>query len=245
MFIDIERTKNIELSLNQSMEMISQNNMQLKSFTHILSHNIRNHASNIALISSLVDASKLDEHNKELFEQIKKVSAGLDNTLNDLSAAIKIRESNLTSERLSFTQVTQEVLDVIGSDVKANGATVDHDFAVEYIDFPRAYLNSIILNLLTNAIKYKKPDVAPQIVLKTYINNQHRIVFECTDNGIGIDLDKHGEKIFGLYKTFHDHADANGVGLFLIKTQVESQGGKIQVESTPGIGSSFKITFNE
>lgn len=244
-FMDIERFKNTEISLNKSMELVSQNNMHLKSFTHILSHNIRNHANNIAAISALVNTAALDEHNKELFKKIKNVSAGLNTTLNDLTDAIKIRENVPIAEHLNFNEVTQKVLEVIESDVKASNAQIDFDFAVENIDFPRAYLDSIILNLLTNAIKYRKPDVAPHITLKTYINKKHHVVLECKDNGMGIDLKVHGEKIFGLYKTFHEHVDANGVGLFLIKIQIESQGGSVEVDSTPGIGSSFRVIFNE
>ena len=243
--MDIERFKNTEISLNKSMELVSQNNMHLKSFTHILSHNIRNHANNIAAVTALVNTAALDEHNKDLFKKINKVSAGLSTTLNDLTDAIKIRENVPIAEHLNFNEVTQHILEVIESDVKANNAQIDFDFAVENIDFPRAYLNSIILNLLTNAIKYRKPDIDPHITLKTYINKKHHVVLECKDNGIGIDLKLHGEKIFGLYKTFHEHADANGVGLFLIKIQIESQGGNVEVDSTPGQGTSFKVIFNE
>ena len=244
-FMDIERFKNTEISLNKSMELVSQNNMHLKSFTHILSHNIRNHANNIAAVTALVDTATLDENNKDLFKKLKKISAGLNTTLTDLSDAIKIRENVPVTEHLNFNEVTKKVLEVIESDVKSNNAKIDVDFAVENIDFPRAYLDSIILNLLTNAIKYRKPDVDPYITLKTYINKKHHVVLECRDNGIGIDLKQHGEKIFGLYKTFHQHADANGVGLFLIKIQIESQGGKVEVDSTPGLGTSFKVIFNE
>jgi signal transduction histidine kinase len=244
-FMDIERFKNTEISLNKSMELVSQNNMHLKSFTHILSHNIRNHANNIAAVVALVDTATLDEHNKDLFKKIKKVSTGLNTTLNDLTDAIKIRENVPIAEHLNFNEVTQHVLEVIESDVKANNAQIDFDFAVENIDFPRAYLDSIILNLLTNSIKYRKPDVDPHITLKTYINKKHHVVLECKDNGIGIDLKLHGEKIFGLYKTFHQHENSSGVGLFLIKIQIESQGGSVEVDSTPGLGSSFKVIFNE
>jgi signal transduction histidine kinase len=244
-FMDIEKFKNTEISLHKSMELVSQNNMHLKSFTHILSHNIRNHANNIASIAALVDNSTLDENNKDLFEKIKKVSAGLNTTLTDLSDAIKIRENVPMAEHLNFNEVTQKVLEVIESDIKASKAQIDLDFSVENIDFPRPYLDSIILNLLTNAIKYRKPAVDPHITLKTYISKKHHVVLECRDNGMGIDLKLHGEKIFGLYKTFHQHADANGVGLFLIKIQIESQGGSVEVDSTPGLGSSFKVIFNE
>ncbi len=244
-FMDIERFKNAEIALNKSMETVSQNNMHLKSFTHILSHNIRNHANNIAAITALVDTKALDDNNKDLFKKLNKISAGLNTTLNDLSDAIKIRENVPMSEHLNFNEVAKHVLEVIESDIKANNATIDFDFAVENIDFPRAYLDSIILNLLSNAIKYRKPDVDPRITLKTCINKKHHVVLECKDNGMGIDLEQHGGKIFGLYKTFHQHQDANGVGLFLIKIQIESQGGRVEVDSTPGLGTTFKVIFNE
>ena len=244
-FIDIERAKNIEQSLNQSMEMVSLNNAQLKSFTHILSHNIRNHANNIAMISELVNLQTLDDHNKELFEQIQKVSAGLKTTLVDLSDAIKIRESVITPERVNFEEITRNVLAGLQPDIKESKAIIDFDFAVDHIDFPKEFLESIVTNLLTNALKYSKPGVAPHIVIKTYINNNHRVVFECTDNGMGIDLDVNGAKVFGLYKTFHNQPDSNGVGLFLSKIQIESQGGNIEVESTLNVGSTFRVIFSE
>ena len=99
------------------------------------------------------------------------------------------------------------------------------------------------MNLLTNAIKYRKPDVPPVINLRTYTDHNDCVVFECQDNGLGIDLEIHGKKLFGLYKTFHEGKNSHGVGLFLTKTQIESQGGHILVDSEPNQGSTFKVVF--
>jgi signal transduction histidine kinase len=244
-FMDIDNYKLNELSLNKTVEMVTQNNQQLKTFTHILSHNIRNHASNISLVSSLVDEDTLDENNIELFQKITRISASLNATLEDLSYAIKIKEDVVESELLSFEAITNSVLTVIASDIAISRATIETQFEIQNIIFPRIYLESILLNLLNNAIKYKQENVEPNITLHTYKDASGRTVLECTDNGIGIDLKLHEKKVFGLYKTFHDRKDSHGVGLFLTKTQVESQGGQITVQSEPDKGSTFKITFNE
>jgi len=103
-----------------------------------------------------------------------------------------------------------------------------------------AYLNSVVLNLLTNAIKYRKPNTSPKIKV-TSEEKENFIGINFHDNGLGIDLDKHGNNLFKMYKTFHQSEDSRGVGLFITKTQVEAMGGKIEVESEPGEGSVFSI----
>nr|WP_165852041.1 ATP-binding protein [Mucilaginibacter terrenus] len=232
-----------EIALNRALELTTQNNKQLKTFTHILSHNIRNHASNMTLITSLVDPATLDSDNAELFSKITSVSRSLNATLDDLSQAIRIKESVIASEQVDLKAVTNKVLEVFRSDLELNHGIVTTDFQVAEVYFPRIYLESIILNLISNSIKYRSEERNPTIVLRSYVNEDFRTVLECSDNGIGIDLELHGSKIFGLYKTFHERKDAHGVGLFLVKTQVESQGGQIDVTSSPGNGSVFKITF--
>lgn len=243
--MDIDRYKTSEIALSKSLELTTQNNQQLKNFTHILSHNIRNHASNMVLISSLVETESLDEYNAALFDKIKNVSDGLNATLEDLSQAIKIKENPISSELIRFRTISDKVLGIFESDLKVNKVKVEQIYESEQIHFPHIYLESILTNLVSNAIKYRSPDKDAVIILKTYKDDNMKTVMECRDNGLGIDLELHGKKIFGLYKTFHEREDAHGVGLFLTKTQIESQGGQIQVESQPGMGSVFKIIFNE
>ena len=241
--MDIDRYKTNEAELSKSHEMLFHSHQQLKTFTHILSHNIRNHASNISLLTGLVETDDLNAENSELFDKINRVSSGLNDTLNDLALAIKIREHAVESQKLSFREITGNVVEILESMILMNVAQVKYHFEVPNVSYPKLYLESIIMNLISNAIKYKRADVAPKILLKTYYNEQGKIVLECQDNGMGIDLKLHGDKVFGLYKTFHAHAEAHGVGLFLVKTQVESQEGAITVESTPGVGTTFKIVF--
>ncbi|TDE10533.1 sensor histidine kinase [Dyadobacter psychrotolerans] len=243
--MDIDKYKINEIDLNKSIQLMAQQNSQLKNFTHILSHNLRNHTSNISLLAEFVDESTLSENNTEVFQKIKSVSDVLGNTLDDLSKVLKIRESYLPSEELVFADVTEKVLEVLDVAIQTSNGEINLDFKVDTILFPSIYLESIIMNLVSNGLKYKKENMPVQISLKTYLNENQVKVLEYTDNGVGIDLELHGDKIFGLYKTFHEHKDAHGVGLFLIKNQIESQGGVIEVESKPGEGTKFKITFNE
>ncbi|MGZ4100022.1 MAG: sensor histidine kinase, partial [Bacteroidia bacterium] len=104
----------------------------------------------------------------------------------------------------------------------------------------KSYVHSIFYNLISNSIKYRKPDKALVITIKSEVNKE-RIMISFKDNGIGIDLIKHGDKIFGLYSRFHLNIEGKGMGLFMIKTEAESLGGNITVKSKPGEGAEFIV----
>lgn len=243
--MDIDKYKTNELALSRSIDLMTQQNNQLKNFTHILSHNLRNHASNISLLTSFVDETTLDPENEDIISKIKSVSNNLNQTLNDLSDVIKIRESYIPAQQLSFAQVTAKVLGVLDIALIESNAIVETDYQVDDIVFPGIYLESIIMNLVSNGIKYKQENKDVRIHLRTYLDEDNVTVFEYCDNGVGINLDLHGDKVFGLYKTFHKHKDAHGIGLFMVKNQIESQGGSIEIKSSVNVGTTFKITFHE
>lgn len=243
--MDIDRYKTLELKLVKSIDQMAQKNSQLQSFTHILSHNLRNHSSNIALLTDFVDESTLTKDNEELFQKIKTVAKHLNGTLDDLSQVIKIRDNHLEGDKLNIREVTGQVLSVLDESLHTSQAEIGMDFKEQEIIFPRIYLESILMNLISNGIKYKKDGEHPVIQLRFYRNEKGLKVLEYSDQGKGIDLSLHADKVFGLYKTFHKHQDAHGVGLFLIKNQIEAQGGNIQVFSKVDAGITFKITFNE
>ncbi|OCC28252.1 Histidine kinase [Leptospira interrogans serovar Canicola] len=103
-------------------------------------------------------------------------------------------------------------------------------------------MESILLNFLTNAVKYRHPDRVPEITLNAE-RQENRLILSIKDNGLGIDMKKYGDKLFGMYKTFHNNKDAKGIGLFITKNQVEAMGGKIEVESRLNNGTTFRIIF--
>jgi signal transduction histidine kinase len=107
-----------------------------------------------------------------------------------------------------------------------------------------AYLDSILMNFITNAVKFRDPKREPEIRISTSVNEDYTIL-RIADNGLGIDLKKHGSKLFGMYKTFHENAEARGIGLYITKNQVEAMEGKITTTSKVGKGTTFNIHFNE
>ncbi|MES2266945.1 MAG: ATP-binding protein [Bacteroidota bacterium] len=238
--MDIDRYRAKETSF----DLLKQQHKQLNTFTHVLTHNLRNHANNISLLTSLIDMDALDEDNTDLVGKIARVAENLNSTIDHLSDIIKINENVVESEPVDFDDSMDVVYSLLQAELEQTGADVQTDFTVPAIIFPKLYLESILTNLVTNSIKYKKEQECPVIVISTYKDDEKNcVILEYQDNGIGIDLKKHGDKIFGLYKTFTDRPGAHGVGLFLVKTQIESQGGFIIVESKPDVGTIFRIFF--
>lgn len=105
----------------------------------------------------------------------------------------------------------------------------------------KSYIHNLLYNLISNAIKYKKHSLAPEIYLSSYKVDDHKFCIECRDNGIGLDLERHKGKLFGFYKRFHTHVEGKGIGLHIVKKQIELLNGQIEVTSAIDEGTTFKI----
>jgi signal transduction histidine kinase len=125
------------------------------------------------------------------------------------------------------------------------GAVMDTNFTeVEAIQTVRPLMDSILMNLISNAIKYRHPDRTPKISIRTRQVGSE-VCLTVSDNGLGIDLDTFGEKLFTLYGRFHSHVDGKGLGLYLVKTHVQAMGGRIEVISEPGVGTTFSVFLKQ
>ncbi|MDD5152286.1 MAG: PAS domain S-box protein [Flavobacterium sp.] len=240
--IDITKMKDAEKSLNNSFNLVSDQNKRLLNFSYIVSHNLRSHTSNIESILSLIEAAESDEERDEMLLLLKSVSNSLDETMSHLNEVVNINTNiNLAIKPLDFRKYIIKAQEILNEQIKLNQVTFKvaiPDDAI--IDFNSAYLESTIYNLISNAIRYRHPQRKPIITIKLYKENKENVI-EVTDNGIGIDLAKNGDKIFGMYKTFSNNPDARGIGLFITKNQIEAMGGRITVESELNIGTTFKI----
>jgi signal transduction histidine kinase len=96
------------------------------------------------------------------------------------------------------------------------------------------------LNFISNAVRYSHPDRKPMIKISY---DEQLKTLTIADNGIGIDLEKNGTKLFGMYKTFNNNPDSKGIGLFITKNQIDAMGGRIETESKLGVGTTFTIYF--
>lgn len=249
--IDITERKRSEeellkskISLESIAGRLQEQNRQLDEFAHIISHNLRSPVANIqALIGLLSDESSVDDY-KLIFDKLKNVSKNLSETMSDLMDTMKVRENtSVEKTELRFKDILDKVVQSLEGDLILAEASVTFDFnSASTLFYPKAYLESIFQNLLTNALKYRSPMRRPMIHF-TSLESNGRIELRVRDNGLGIDMEKFGDKLFGLHKTFHAHEEARGVGLFLIKTQVEAMGGSISAESQVDHGTTFIIRF--
>lgn len=243
-FQDIDERKEKEITLRSSISLIHEQNERLVNFAHIVSHNLRSHAANLQLTLDLL-ATETDQIEAAHFkENLNKISESLNQTINHLKDVAVIQtDNNPIKKTIRFENVFISTLATLQSQIELAKVEVKADFeACPEIEYIPAYLESIFLNLITNAIKYRHPDKAARIVIKTY-KEDGKVVLEVSDNGLGIDLEKFGSKLFGMYKTFHNNPDARGVGLFITKSQIEALGGNISIQSEVNKGSTFKINF--
>jgi signal transduction histidine kinase len=246
-FQDIDDNKQKEIHLEKTSEIIASQNSRLFNFAHIVSHNLRSHSSNLSLIVQLINDMDTVEEKLELIDNIKNVSNSLNTTIEHLNEVVTIQtNASQHKEKVNFASTLKQVCGSISQIISTNNATINSDFSVaEDVNYIPAYMDSILLNMLTNAIKYKHPDRDPIISIKTTLDytNNDSIILEIKDNGCGIDMEKYGEKLFGMYKTFHQNKDAVGIGLFITKNQIESLNGQIIVDSELNIGTTFTIKF--
>lgn len=235
----------IEKTIQENlMDELTVQNQQLNDFANITSHNLRSPASNItALIATIEENSTVDEY-KIIFDMLKKVAQNLNESLNQLMEVLHIKKNKLIDkEVLTFQKIYSKTLESIQGEILKSSAIIKADFsAVGEIEYSKIYLESIFHNLISNALKYRDLTRIPEITIKTEKINGN-VFLHVSDNGLGIDLDKNGHKIFGMHQIFHNHPDAKGIGLFMTKTQIESMKGKISVKSQVNIGTTFTVMF--
>ncbi|MCU0418065.1 MAG: PAS domain-containing protein [Cyclobacteriaceae bacterium] len=218
-------------------------NEQLEEFTQIVSHNLRSPITNSLTLLDFYD-STLDETERATFIKMLRDSVSkMFSNLTELNEVLKIKQNkNIERQRLRFDTQLDEVSKMLNAKIVESGAVIQADFDVPEITYPAIYLESILLNLISNAIKYRHPQRKPVIHLLTRQSGKN-VVLEVVDNGLGINLKRYGHHVFKLRKTFHDHPDSRGIGLFLVKNQIETLGGSIALSSEEGKGSVFTITF--
>ena len=242
---DIHERKSLEQEKEDTLKIIKEQNARLLNFAHIVSHNLRSHSGNMQMLLEALRTEDDQAEKNKLFDMLVINSDNLQETLSNLNDVVKISDTG--AQNVKYLYMLREINRILASLSKLiqnAGAEIEIDVDDSLvINYDPAYFESILLNLISNAIKYR--DAGRQLRVKISATRlKNKSVLEIQDNGIGIDLKLHGHKIFGMYKTFHGNSDAKGLGLFIIKNQIDAMGGKIEVQSTPGFGTSFKIEIN-
>ncbi|MDF2437782.1 MAG: domain S-box protein [Bacteroidota bacterium] len=215
---------------------------KLEQFTFIVSHNLRAPVAQILGLSHVLKNSITDTDRLRSEQFLFIATERLDLILKDLNKILDVKsEVSEHKEPVFFNELVHDITGSISKVVEREHVRIETNFnSVDRILSVKSYLYSIFYNLILNSIKYKQRNKPPLIKITSGRERQKiKIVFQ--DNGIGIDLLKHGEKIFGLYQRFNLDGDGQGLGLYMVKIQVEALGGSIRVESKEGEGTEFII----
>ncbi|MEY2629526.1 MAG: Adaptive-response sensory-kinase SasA [Bacteroidota bacterium] len=242
---DVTEEKNKEKEREQLIRELTQNNKDLKQFSYITSHNLRAPLSNLTGLLNLVEDMDIEDPElKEIITGFTKSTHLLNETINDLVKVVIIKDNpSIHKEKVLIKEIFENVFNQLSFLIGLHKPILKIDLEeVSILNINKSYLESIFLNLLTNAIKYRSENRQLKVNISSKVEDDN-LVLTFKDNGVGIDLVRNRDKIFGLYQRFHNHPDSKGLGLYLVKSQVEAMGGTINVESTVGKGTTFTIIF--
>nr|WP_315224463.1 PAS domain-containing protein [uncultured Flavobacterium sp.] len=245
---DVSAQKEKELELLKTMKLYSDQNSRLLNFSHIVSHNLLTQAGNIKSILDFIDADQKKENVDEMLLHLRTISNSLNDTISDLAQIVKTQTNiNIIVKSLNLHEyISRTITAITGFENHENKFTVINNVPeYVFIDFNPAYLESVLLNFATNALKYAHPLRDPVIIFEFSIESDGHKALKIKDNGLGIDLTVYGDLLFGMYKTFHKHEDARGLGLYIIKNQLDAMKASVSVESEVGFGTTFKIIFDD
>lgn len=242
--LDVTRHKENEEYLQKVNAELMHQNEQLNEFSYIISHNLR---GPIATLLGLVDLFESNTENSNQSDKfifhIKKTLQKLDTVIVDLNFVVTNHDSSISNYSLIHLEdECNSIADLLSIQIQKADAKFVYDFsAYPEINSVKSYIHNILYNLISNAIKYKSHSCAPIIYLSSYKISDDKFCIECRDNGIGLDLERHRDKLFGFYKRFHSHVEGKGIGLHLVKKQIELLKGQIEVASAIDQGTTFKI----
>lgn len=243
---DVTEEKNQEKEKEQLIKELTQNNKDLKQFSYITSHNLRAPMSNlIGLLNLTEDIIIEDPELNEIINGFSKSTHLLNETIEDLTKVMIIKDNtSIQKENISLKEIFENVFSQLTNQIEIHKPILKLDLEkVSVFNTNKAYMESILLNLLTNSLKYKSNDRILRITIIASQIDENTIKLSFKDNGIGIDLDKNRDKVFGLYQRFHDYPDSKGLGLYLVKSQVEAMKGSISIESQVNKGTIITLTF--
>jgi chemotaxis family two-component system sensor kinase Cph1 len=238
----------LEQIINKRTYEVTHQKQNLEDFSQIVSHNLR---APLTSMHSLIDLYDLKDDPIEKHQQVEKlkiVLAKMSESIDNVSEVVNWQLEEVKSENLSITDVFNEVMKIFKDQIANQQIQLDFKCAVKNtIFYPRLFLESIFINLISNAIKYRNPktDSFIHIAAKPVAKESKNVVLVFKDNGLGIDLEKYGHKVFKINQVFHGNADARGIGLYLLKRHIELVGGTIDIKSKVNEGTSFEILLRD
>lgn len=239
---EIERQTHELRAANQ--ELISHNN-SLEQFAFIAAHNLRAPLARILGLANLIGITNEEKDREDALHKIVASTHDLDGVVRDLSSILDIKKHHGKFSAVSPAQSLQRILKTLESEIEESRAVIEIDLGETPTVYGVApYVESILYNLLSNALKYRNMEMPPVISVKGHLTDD-QVVITVADNGLGIDLLKYKDSVFNLYKRFHTHVEGKGLGLFLVRAQMLAMGGRVELESATGQGATFRLYFQK
>ena len=242
---NITEKKMAELEREKITADLVRRNNDLEQFTYIISHNLRSPVANIKGLSDLLNCfDHTDPDCITTLDSLARSVKNLDKVIMDLNQILQTgNQVNDKNEVVLLPVLIAEIKSGLQDMIATNNVAIYYDFSwIDELYILKSYIYSIFQNLIVNSIKYRRTEVDPIIHISTVLKKD-KVIISFKDNGKGIDLDKNSKQLFGLYKRFDHSVEGKGMGLFMVKMQVESLGGTISVESELGKWTEFKITL--
>lgn len=242
---NITHKKKQEEDRNLLIKNLTDVNSDLKRLNYTASHDLRAPVTNLLAVFDLLDDTEnSNDELREFIDHLRMATNNLKAKLDKYVDALVERTTAPVAAELDMNQVLNNVMGSLCSLINGSRATIEVDFsAFSRIQFNESHLESVFLNLITNAIKYAKPGEAPQISISTQrLEGVDQLKF--SDKGLGFDMDKVKDKLFGFHQKFHNNSDGKGIGLYLIHSHITDAGGSVAVESKVNEGTTFTISFS-
>jgi len=229
--------------IKEQRNLLDDKNKRLEQFSYMATHDLKTPIANIEGFFELLGMD-LEDPNQEVQESLDGIAKSISqakSTIHDLIGVIKMVSLVEQVEEVALEEVMKGVSDGLSLQIEEHQVHIDVDFTdCPSINFGKVGTRSILQNLVSNAIKYRSPDRKPHIQIRSETNDQ-QVILSVSDNGLGIDMDTDGKKLFGMFKRIHTNAEGSGMGLYVIKSMVEDRGGRIEVNSELGKGSKFSV----
>jgi PAS domain S-box-containing protein len=220
---------------------ITKTNNDLKQFSFIISHNLNAPLSNLIGILSIINYETLDDHNASMLQLMRAATIQLKETIDDVAEILIIKNKSLEIADIKLEEIINEAVSSLKNEINKIKPHIILKLYSPAVRSNKTYLKSIFINLVSNALKYHSPERPLEITIASESISDDRTEIRFSDNGLGIDMKRHKEKVFGLYQRFHENVEGKGIGLFLIKSQISALGGTIYIESEVEKGTTFVI----
>lgn len=245
-----QKNQELELLINKktqdlietNKELVKHNN-ELQQFSYTISHNLRAPVASLIGLTNIFDAASLNDDNKVILDHLHRSAESLDKVFRDLNKVLELRNSvSSVKEKLVLSHEISEIKQSFEAQIEEGEIRVIEKYDLDVIYTIRPFLNSILYNLVSNAIKYRNKRRKSFVRISSF-RSMDKLVIKVEDNGLGMDIEQHKSDMFKMYKRFHEHTEGKGLGLYLAKLQTEALGGKINVESRINEGTVFTVTI--